>query len=185
MSSEQSVNADIIKHRVYLQRQVQAAKTEGFLLFTWMGLVSCLAWSTGAGYGVVDVLGLVPPPDNLDLVFVEGLGATVVGGTAMIVLKPGTAILRRLMVAHPDSSTTNEQRKSHPSEATISHLSTAMGAFAVACVVLGIPSTTFVVQETITTGIVRMGAVLSGYSFWLLATGCFIQAHRTLKHHAR
>lgn len=185
MTSEQSNGADVIKHQVYLQRRMEAAKAEDFLLLTWAAFITCLAWASGVGHGVTNALGLVPPPENVDLVFVEGLGATIVGGATMLLIKPATAILRRLMVAHPDPSATAKQTEEGSSEAAISRLSTTMGVLAVASVLIGIPSTTYIIQMIVTSEIVQMAAILSGYLFWVLAIGCFVQARRTLKRHIR
>jgi len=180
MTSNQDINPEAIKHEVYLRRRMQAGKTEGFLLLTWWGLIACLAWGTGLGYEVADTLGMVPPPENVELAFVEGLGATVVGGTAMLVLKPFSAILRRLMVAHPDPPSNEEE-----SGRVTSRLRTALGVFAVAAVLIGIPGTFIVVQTAVTNEIVEMIGVLSGFFFWMLAMACCVQARRALKRYER
>lgn len=180
MTSEQDINADAIMHQVYLRRRMRAGKTEGFLLLTWWGLIACLAWGTGVGYGLVDTLGLVPPPENIELVFVEGLGATIVGGTAMLILKPFSAILRRMMVAHPDPPATEEA-----SETVTSRLRTALGVFAVAAVLIGIPGTYIVIQMTVANELVEIIGILSGFFFWMLAMACFVQARRALKRYSR
>lgn len=176
MTTNQDINPDAIKHEVFLQRQIRARKAEGFLLLTWWGLIACLAWGTGLGYEVADTLGIVPPPENIQLVFVEGLGATVIGGTATLVLKPFSEVLRRLMVTHPDPPTNEEGPEPVPS-----HFRTALGVSAVAVVLIGIPGTSILVQTTITNEIVKMIGTLSGFFFWLLAAACFVQAYRAVK----
>lgn len=179
MASEQNKSTDAIKHQVHFRRRLQARKAEGFLLLTWWGFAACLAWGAGLGYELFDIMGAFPA-ENIDVAKVEMVGAAVVGGTTMLVLKPFTTVLRWMMVSHPDPPDDDEV-----SETTASRTKTAVEVLAVAAVIIGIPGTSYITGVVIENELVEMAGVISGFFFWVLAAGCLIQARRTLKRYTR
>lgn len=179
MATEQNVNADALKHQVYLRRKREAGKAEGFLLLTWWGFIACLAWGTGVGYELVNILGLTSA-ENINVIAVETLGSLLVGGTSMLFLKPFTTVLRWMMVAPPEPPDDDEY-----SETAVSRQKTAVEVLAVGTALIGIPSAFYVTNSVITNELVSLAGTMCGFFFCMLAIGCFVQARRTLKRYVR
>lgn len=180
MNSGETSDTDLVKYRVYQQRRIQAAKGEGFLLLTWMGLVIPLVWSSGLGYELINTIGLIPTTGSTpDPRAFEVAGAIILGGSLMLLLKPFTHRLRRLMAPHPGSSLSafGDTQSDPPQPKS----TTKFDALTISIFFVGVPTTFFLTNSVISNQLLEMVAGVSGISFWLVLAGCLTTARRTLK----